>query len=267
MPKKQKNNLATEAQKELLIKHGVSIPDGLTISKASILIGKIFPCEAGEYQKEVLNFFKIKFSDDITESAAAEMIEVIFEDSSKKEKWENRLASQRQKESLIFFGCEIKQGLKHAEAEIIINEILEDDDKADAWYKEEGRLDDIDDERLCRIAAIDELLEEMNEDAFSYKVKKISKIRHRKVVEYLENKGMTLEEIGSLEQRSLYFETLSKFSVVNKRVNIRSNAKKNLNTSDKSPSSRGCFALLFALGIVPTFVISLWTIFCRQGWL
>lgn len=182
---------ATDAQIKRLKQEGIDFSRGLTKGEASDLISDTQ--EAGEFELEVLKFFRIPKRSEFTELTARKKVDQIFADPKKKQRWENRPASQEQKDIYAFFKIPIPAGLKYRDAEAVIDELFEDEKKQASYEDHASELDD-------RESWFEDSRETINYDSADYGSKKIPKALFRQIVERLEGQGYTLEQIENMEE-------------------------------------------------------------------
>lgn len=149
--------------------------------------------DALEYQIEILKFFRVPKCRELSDLEASEKVEALFADPMKRDRWQNRPASQEQKDIYAFFKIPIPSGLKHRDAEAVIDELFEDENKQASYENYASALDD-------RQSWFEDWRDIINEDSIDYDSKKIPKALFRQVVERLEGQGHTLEQIENMQE-------------------------------------------------------------------
>ncbi len=226
-------DLASDAQKKFLIELGIPFPEDITKGEASDLIGTKF--EPEEECVEVLKFFKVPGISEMSQTDARKAEEAIFLDPVKTERWENRPADREQKAIYRFFKMPVPRGLRHRDAAATISELFEDDAKVDAWGRQESREDDL-----------ESALEMLNFSCEYYDCKKVGKRLFREIVEAMEERSLTLEEIESDEERFFAIALGADPSLrrKNSRREPASKANGQEKTSDPLSEAGGCLWVL-----------------------
>ncbi len=184
---------ATDAQRDLLTEKGVAnLPLGLTKGEASDLIQSTLPIEKHVF--EILKFFRVSGAAKMSLADGREAIEDLFQNPEKKKQWENRPATKDQKEIYKFFALSTPPALTCQDAATIINELFKDETKEAAWDAREEVKEE-------RGYWFESTREEMNCYCEEFECKKIGKRLFREIVEAMEERGLSLEEIESNQER------------------------------------------------------------------
>lgn len=234
-----RNDPASEAQKNRMLGDGLKFDENISKGEASDLIGSLLDPE--DEQIAILKFFKVKGITNLSQTDARKIIDKLFDDGEKVERWKNRPATKEQKDIYQFFNIPITSKLSFSEAQKFIDRLFEDEEKYERWENRQDEIEELE-------SWFEDYHELINDDRDMFGSKKIGKKLFRKIVEELESEGFEKSDIENNSE--LVFNKAFEIDPNIKKVSVNSRSPQNYTTTN-SASNKGCSIILFFLILIP----------------